>query len=66
MNCEKFMNLSPKEKIIFIGKLNHACMSMDYLFDKANELIDIAEAMGLFDRAKIMPSAAETETFINQ
>lgn len=59
MNCEQFMNLSPKEKVMFIGKLNHACMSDDYLFEKANELINIAEAFGIFDKAKIMPNAED-------
>jgi len=60
MLCNKFTELTPKEKVIFIGELTHACMNDDFMFDIGKQIINIAENKGLFDNVKIMPENDDT------
>ena len=55
MICEKFQSLTNVEKIIFIGKLQHACQSSDLFFDMATRLIQRAERKKIFHNVKILP-----------
>jgi hypothetical protein len=55
MICKNYSELSPFEKIMFIGELTHACMFDDELFRIGNKLIETAKAKGVFDSVKIMP-----------
>lgn len=61
MLCNKFTELTPKEKVIFIGELTHACMNDDFMFDMGKQIINIAENKGLFDNVKIMPESDDTK-----
>jgi hypothetical protein len=61
MLCNKFTELTPKEKVIFIGELTHACMNDDFMFDIGKQIINIAENKGLFDNVKIMPENDDTK-----
>lgn len=63
MNCTKYNDLTPLEKATFIGKLSHAAMSNDILFDMCSDLIEIAEEKGCFDRVKFMP---ENNVLLNE
>ena len=56
MVCESFRDMSPQEKILFIGKLNHACMSNEVLFDMGKEIIELAELLRVFEKVTILPS----------
>lgn len=55
MICSKFLELSPMEKIIFIGELTHACMNDNDVYDMGVFLIKKATEKGLFDNVIIMP-----------
>ena len=61
MLCNKFAELTPKERVIFIGELTHACMNDDFMFDIGKQIINIAENKGLFDNVKIMPENDDTK-----
>lgn len=61
MLCSKFTELTPREKVIFIGELTHACMNDDFMFDIGKQIINIAENKGLFDNVKIMPENNDTK-----
>jgi hypothetical protein len=61
MLCNKFTELTPKERVIFIGELTHACMNDDFMFDIGKQIINIAENKGLFDNVKIMPENDDTK-----
>ena len=55
MICKKYSDLSPYEKIMFIGKLTHACMNDDTYYEMGKEIIDWATTDGLFENVIIMP-----------
>jgi len=61
MLCNKFAELTSREKVIFIGELTHACMNDDFMFDVGKQIINIAENKGLFDNVKIMPDNNDTK-----
>lgn len=61
MLCNKFTELTPREKVIFIGELTHACMNDDFIFDIGKQIINIAQNKGLFDNVKIMPKSDDTK-----
>lgn len=61
MLCNKFTELTPREKVIFIGELTHACMNDDFMFDIGKQIINIAQNKGLFDNVKIMPKSDDTK-----
>lgn len=62
MVCTNFSKLSPREKVIFIGELTHACMNDSEMYEMGVSLIQIATARGIFDNVKIMPESDNTET----
>jgi hypothetical protein len=55
MICKKFSDMTPVEKVLFIGELTHACMSDDDLHEMGESLIELAKSKGLFDNVKINP-----------
>lgn len=59
MNCEKFMCLSPVERIELIGKIVHAIQSDDKLFAEGQKIVKRAETLGLFNGVTILPSIPE-------
>lgn len=61
MNCENYLELSPKEKVEFIGKLIHAVQSDNYTFNKAVLIINRAEKKGLYAGVTINPSTQLTD-----
>jgi hypothetical protein len=61
MLCSKFTELTPKERVVFIGELTHACMNDDFMYQMEKKLIKMADNMGLFDNVKIMPENDDTK-----
>lgn len=61
MICDKYKNLSPREKIIFIGEVIHAVQSSDTFFNMAEDLIKMARKDGLFDGVIINPPRENTQ-----
>lgn len=57
MNCQKYIALSPKEKIEMIGKLIHAVQSDNDFFNRAQALIRLADNKGLFEGVTINPQS---------
>lgn len=55
MICKKFAELTPKEKVLFIGELTHACMNDDDLYALGIEIINEANRKGILENVKIMP-----------
>lgn len=55
MLCKNFLELSPRDKILFIGELTHACMNDNDMYEKGKEIIKKATDSGIFDNVKIMP-----------
>lgn len=60
-NCSNYMELSPKERVEFIGRLVHAAMSSDYIFNHCESLIKYGEKKGLFEGVTINPSEADQQ-----
>ncbi len=57
MLCESFSNLSPIEKIKFIGELVHACQVSESFFKNGQDIIALAKKEGTFDGVTILPTA---------
>lgn len=55
MNCTNYLDLSPQEKINFIGKMIHAIQSDNEIFNRAEILIKKADKQGIFDGVTINP-----------
>lgn len=55
MICEKFNQLSPNERVIYIGKLVHAVENDNLLFEAGNEIIGLANDKGIFTGITILP-----------
>lgn len=53
MNCQDFQDLSPKERIAFIGELVHIVQSDEHCYDLANELIKLGREKGLMENTII-------------
>ena len=53
--CKKYEELTPFERVEFIGKLVHAVQSDDNLFFAAKCLIDTGQDLGVFEGVTIMP-----------
>lgn len=62
MICRKFSELSPLEKVMFVGELTHACMNDDLFFDMGEKLIEMAKHQGVFENVKIMPKSTNDDT----
>ena len=65
MLCDKYRNLSPQEKSLFISNLQHVAQSDDSIFESALHLIELGKRKGLFDGVTIMPKRIE-ETITEQ
>lgn len=55
MICTQFENLTPKERIDYIGKLVHLAQEDQYLFGLFNDIITDAENNGAFEKVIINP-----------
>lgn len=55
MICQKFENLTPVQKVTYIGELIHAVQSNDHLMELGQSIIDLAISMGIFDGVTILP-----------
>lgn len=55
MNCDKYLSLTPIEKVKFLGELIHCVQSDDFLFEAAGEIIELAKQKGIFNGVKIVP-----------
>lgn len=55
MICKKYSDLSPFEKILYIGKLTHACMNDDSFYEMGDKIINKAQQEGVFENVKILP-----------
>lgn len=62
MICEKFSNLSTRDKVLFIGELTHSCMNDDEIYNMGVAIIKIATTKGLFDNVKIMPDQTNDDS----
>jgi hypothetical protein len=58
-NCIQYQNLSPKEKIEFIGKLVHLVQNDETAFSRAVGMILKGDVQGAFDDVKINPAMYE-------
>ena len=56
MISSNYLELTPLERVMYIGELTHACMNDDDLFVMGRELINLGVTKGLFTNVKIMPS----------
>ncbi len=63
-NCNKYQELTPIEKIGFIGELLHAAQSDDEIFDMAQQLIKLATIMGVFEGVTINPETKSGDFII--
>ena len=61
MLCKKYEELSPFERVEFIGKLVHAVQSDDVFFDEAKVIIYNGEVFGTFEGVKILPDNGKEE-----
>lgn len=59
MLSDNYSNLTPFERVMYIGELTHACMCDDELFNMGKELIRLGISKGIFENVKIMPQAEE-------
>jgi hypothetical protein len=55
-NCKSFRMLNIKEKIEFIGKLNHAVQNDEHAFQMGCHVINFAQDCGIYDGTTINPS----------
>lgn len=63
MLCEQFLQMTTKERIEFIGKLNHAVMNDVGCFEAAAVLLNFAESKKLFDDVVINPPRQVPEKY---
>ena len=59
--CKSYENLTPVEKVIFIGKVVHCLQSDNYTFENIDYLIKKAERNGVLDGVKILPDNGKEE-----
>lgn len=62
MLTKEYEELTPVQRVEFIGKLCHAAMSSTSCFRDAKELIEKGERIGVFDGVKILPQNGEEKT----
>lgn len=55
MNCHEYSELTPPEKIEFVGKLVHACLNDSKLYQMGQRIITTAEKKGLYQGVTINP-----------
>jgi hypothetical protein len=61
MLCPKYQQLTPTERVTFIGSLVHAVQSDDYFFEIAKNIQHLATLRGLFDNVVINPTSETSE-----
>ena len=54
-NCDKYQNMTPKERTEYVGSLIHSVISDDEIFEAGIRLIKKATKKGLFEGVKINP-----------
>lgn len=59
MICDKFNNLSPLEKVLFVGELIHAVQFDETSYTIGQEIISLAKRKGIFEGVVINPIANE-------
>jgi hypothetical protein len=57
---KRYYELSPIEKVKYIGELIHACQASDIFFSHGEEIIKRAKHEGMFDKVIILPNTNET------
>ena len=57
------MELTPVEKIYYIGQLLHVCQSNEVLFKIGKDLIQSGKMRGLLDGVKIIPQTENDKIF---
>lgn len=55
MNCPEFLSLDLREKISFLGELNHLAMNDSDTFLAAASMIRVAVQAGKLDGVEILP-----------
>jgi hypothetical protein len=55
MLCKSYFELTPVERILFIGELTHACMCDDDLYELGKKLIELGMKKGIFNNVNILP-----------
>ena len=65
-NCESFRKLSMKEKIEFVGKLNHVIQNDEQCFRAASKMLNHAQDRGILDDVVINPSTEERLCYIQE
>lgn len=58
--CTQYMELTPKERTEYIGKLLHSVQSSNELFMAGKRLIDKGERLGLYEGITINPAPIQT------
>ena len=59
MLCDNYTNLTPVDKVTYIGELIHACQCDNELFEHGELLIEFAKRKGIFDGVVILPPKSE-------
>jgi hypothetical protein len=62
-NCQSWLELSLQEKIEMVGKVTHLIQNSNVGFKAVLEIIQSAEAVGMFKEVKINPPANETNNY---
>ena len=55
MICNHYSNLTPIEKVVYIGELIHAVQSNDRFYNLGKFIIGLAKEEGIFDGVTILP-----------
>ncbi len=53
--CNEFYELTPIERVQFIGSLNHIVMTDPEMYKLANDMVELALIRGLLTNVKILP-----------
>lgn len=53
MVCKKFEELTPAQKVMYIGEIVHCCQSDDQMFEFGEQIVKMGVMKGLFDGVKI-------------
>jgi hypothetical protein len=53
--CPEFYELTPIQRIQFIGSLNHIVMTSPEMYELGNKMINLALLQGLLNDVKILP-----------
>lgn len=62
-NCNSWLELSLQEKIEMVGKVTHLIQNSNVGFKAVKEIIESAEAVGIFNEVKINPPRDEANNY---